>query len=198
MNCQHFAAALVDEHLAPPPGLQAHLSRCPECAALARLHASATALRLAEPPLPAPLEAGAIYAEVGRRRRRRQRGAGLAATAALALLALTVSTWREVPVPLPEAVSEGGVAVEGSAQVVRTGAETSAGGGEEAAPSLAVLFHQVDTYTRTQPVREDAVYAPFGALAAWVRPPDATALDAAPFATALAAFYPSQSRLTVE
>jgi hypothetical protein len=79
--------------------------------------------------------------------------------------------------------------LEGSLQVEQP---TQAAQGEVA--SLGLLFDEVHGYTRTHPSVEDAMYQPFGALAAWVRPPDSTALDAEPFQSALAAFHVPKSQ----
>jgi hypothetical protein len=192
MSCQDFAAALVDERLPRPPGFHAHLEQCAACRALAGLHASARSLRLPDPPVPATIPREAILGEVRRRQHRRRGVAGASATAAVVALVLLVSPRERAPVPAePEPVAAG--PLEGS---LRAGAPVGAapvGQGSEAA-SLQALFDEVHGYTRTHPSVEDEAYAPFGALAAWVRPPDVTALDSEPFRTALAAIHVSQSR----
>jgi hypothetical protein len=182
MSCQDIAAALLDERLPRPPGFQAHLEQCARCRALAGLQASATSLRLPEPPAPAPLPREAILGEVRRRQLRRRGVASAAATAAVALLVLLVSPREVTPVSGDVEPVVGGPA-EGSLR---------ASSGE--ARSLEGLFDEVHGYTRTDPGVEDAMYQPFGALAVWVRPPDSTALDAEPFQTALAAFRVSRSQ----
>ncbi|QRN93630.1 hypothetical protein JRI60_31200 [Archangium violaceum] len=191
MSCQDVTAALLDESLPRPPGFQAHLEQCAGCRALAGLHASAASLRLPEPPAPAPLPREAILGEVRRRQHFRRGVASAAATAAVALLVLLVSPRAVTPVsgegePVVGGPLEGSLRVE---QPVRT---APAGRGEVL--SLGVLFDQVHGYTRTNPSVEDAMYQPFGTLAVWVRPPDATALDGEPFQTALAAFHVSRSQ----
>lgn len=192
MSCQDFAAALVDERLPRPPGFQAHLAQCAACRALAGLHASASSLRLPDPPVPASIPREAILGEVRRRQHRRRRVASVSATAAVVALVLLVSPRMRTPV----SVDTGPVAagpLEGSLRAGEPMGEAPVGQGSEA-PSLAALFDEVHGYTRTNPSIEDETYAPFGALAAWVRPPDVTALDSEPFRTALAAFHVSQSR----
>jgi hypothetical protein len=62
---------------------------------------------------------------------------------------------------------------------------------EAEADSLGLLLEEVDGYTRHNPVVQDETYAPFGALALWVRPPDTIALDDRPFRAALAPLHPS-------
>lgn len=192
MSCQDIAAALVDERLPRPPGLQAHLERCAACRALAGLHASASSLRLPDPPAPAPLPREAILGEVRRRQSRRRRVASASAIAAVAALVLLVSPRVRTPVPLETGPVVGGP-IEGSPRAGRPVEEARVGQGREVV-SLGVLFDEVHGYTRANPSVEDETYQPFGALAAWVRPPDVTALDSEPFQTALAAFHVSRSR----
>jgi hypothetical protein len=192
MSCQDFAAALVDERLPRPPGFQAHLEQCAACRALAGLHASATSLRLPDPPVPAPIPREAILGEVRRRQHRRRVVGSVTATAAVVALVLLVAPRGRTPVPIETEPVVGGP-LEGSLRAGEPVAEAPVGQGSEVA-SLGVLFDEVYGYTRTNPSLEDEMYAPFGALAAWVRPPDVTALDAEPFQTALAAFHVSQSR----
>ncbi|QRK07251.1 hypothetical protein JQX13_45625 [Archangium violaceum] len=170
MSCQDIAAALVDERLPRPPDFQAHLERCAACRSLARLHASASALQLPEPPAPAPFAREAILGEVRRRQHRRRRVASATATAAVVTLFLLVSPRVRTPVSVEDTPVVGGAA-EGSLRVeqpVRTAPE---GQGSEVA-SIGALFGEVYGYTRTHPSVEDEMYQPFGALAVWVRPPD--------------------------
>lgn len=192
MSCQDFAAALVDERLPRPAGLQAHLAQCAACRALAGLHASASSLRLPDPPVPAPIPREAILGEVRRRQHRRRTVAGAGAIAAVVALVLLVAPGVRTPVPIETEPVVGGP-IEGSLRAGEPVAEAPVGEGSEAVP-LEVLFDEVHGYTRTNPSVEDETYAPFGALAAWVRPPDVTALDSEPFQTALSAFHVSQSR----
>ncbi len=166
MSCHDVAEALVDERLPRPPGLQAHLERCPECRALARLHASATLLGLPEPPPPAPISREAIFGVVRRRRRRRRIVVGTAATCALAALVLFAWPRLAPPVPLGDAPLSG---VEHPVLVVQPERSTAS---EPA--SLGLLMAEVYGYTRGNPSVEDALYRPFGTLALWVRPPDAS------------------------
>ncbi len=193
MSCQDFAAALVDERLPRPPGFQAHLEQCAACRALAGLHASASSLRLPDPPVPARIAREAILGEVRRRQHRRRVVAGASATAAVVALVLLVSPWgQRTPVSVDtEPVVAG--PLEGSLRAGAPVAVAPVGQGSEAV-SLEELVDEVRGYTRTNPSVEDAAYAPFGALAAWVRPPDVTALDSEPFQTALAALQVSRSR----
>jgi len=188
-RCQDFAAALVDERLPRPPGLEEHLRRCDGCRALAGLHASATSLRLPDPPAPAPLAREAILGEVRRRQHRRRVVGSVTATAAVVALVLLVSPRVRTPVPLETEPVVGGPS-ELSLQVGQPGAsEPTAEPGQEETGSLAELFGEVHGYTRTHPSVADEMYAPFGALTAWVRPPDSTALESEPFRTALVAFH---------
>ncbi|HEX5750415.1 MAG TPA: hypothetical protein VFZ09_29570 [Archangium sp.] len=184
MSCQDFAAALVDERLPRPPGFQAHLEQCAACRALAGLHASANSLRLPDPPVPARIPREAILGEVRRRQHRRRRVASGTATAAVVALVLLVSPRVRTPVSVENEPVVGGP-VEGSLRAGEPVAEAPVGQGSEVV-SLEVLVDEVHGYTRTNPSVEDEAYAPFGALAAWVRPPDVTALDSEPFQTALA------------
>lgn len=191
MSCQDLAAALVDESLPRPPGFQAHLEQCAECRALARLQASATALRLPTPPVPAAIPREAILGEVRRRQHRRRTVASATATAAVVALVLLVSPRMRTPEPVDtEPVGGPGelyLPVEPSARHAQAGQEAEV-------VSIGVLFDEVHGYTRTNPSVEDETYQPFGALAAWVRPPDSTALEAEPFRTALAAFHVPRSQ----
>jgi predicted anti-sigma-YlaC factor YlaD len=179
MSCQDFAAALVDEHLPRPPGLEAHLEGCAACRSLARLHSSAASLRLPEPPAPAAIPREAILGVVRRRQHRRRMVASAGATAAVAALVLLVSP------------HVGGGPAEGYVPVEQPTRTAPRGQGSELV-SIGELFDEVHGYTRTNPSVADETYQPFGALAAWVRPPDNTALDAEPFQSALAAFHVSQ------
>ncbi|HYO72406.1 MAG TPA: hypothetical protein VEU33_40675 [Archangium sp.] len=192
MSCQDFAAALVDERLPRPPGFQAHLEQCAACRALADLHASATSLRLPDPPVPAHVSREAILGEVRRRQFRRRMVASGAASAALVALVLLVSPRVRTPVPIETDPVVAGP-LEGSLRAGEPVGEAPVGQGSELV-SLEVLVDEVHGYTRTNPSVADEAYEPFGALAAWVRPPDVTALDSEPFRTALAVLQVSRSR----
>jgi len=194
MSCHEVAAALVDEHLPPPPGMGAHLEHCAACRSLARLHASARGLELSEPPVPAAFSPEAIRGVVRRRQRRRRWTAGVGAAGAAVLLAVLVSTR---PGPSSSGLEDTPVVggpLEGSLQRVAERAPAASGddSGQPAPLFMARLLGEVRGYTRTRPGVEDPAYGAFGPLAAWVRPPDATALEAEPFRTALAAFHVSQ------
>jgi hypothetical protein len=161
-RCRDIAAAVVDERLPRPADFDAHVAGCPECAALARLHASASRLRLPAPPPLAPVPRSAIVGEVRRRQHRRRMATGAVASVSLAALVL---------LGLPRA------------QPVRpTGEPASA---REVVP-LTRLMDEVSGYTRRDLSVSDETYAPFGQLALWVRPPGSTALEARPFRAALA------------
>lgn len=192
MSCHDFAAALVDERLPRPPGLRAHLEQCAACRSLAGLHASATSLRLPEPPAPAAITREAILGEVRRRQHRRRMVASVGATAAVVALVLFVAP--RVGAPVSDSVEPGvGGPVEGSLRVEQP-QRTVSPEQEGEVVSIGELFREVHGYTRTRPSVEDETYEPFGALAVWVRPPDSTALDAEPFRTALAAFQVPKSQ----
>jgi hypothetical protein len=178
MNCHDVAAAIVDEALPRPDGFRAHLEQCPRCRELARLHASASNLRLPGPPELAPLAPQAVMGEVRRRQRRRRALAGAAVTGAVAAVALLAIPQTVTPVaPLPPLAER----MEAEARPSE----------EEELHSLGLLLEEVDGYTRRNPAVQDETYAPFGALALWVRPPDNIALDDRPFRTALAPLHPS-------
>jgi hypothetical protein len=163
MSCHDVAEALVDERLPRPPGWQAHLERCPECRALARLHAAAHALRLPEPPVADVIPRDSILGVVRRRQHRRRLVASTAATCGIAALVLLVT-----PRPRPSGPGDEAsfAPVEQTVQRVRPESSEPA--------SLGLLLSEVHGYTRTRPSIEDDMYRPFGALALWVRPPDAT------------------------
>jgi len=188
-RCQDIAAALVDERLPRPPGLEEHLRECAACRALAGLHASATSLRLPEAPAPAPLPREAILGEVRRRQHRRRVVGSVTASAAVVALVLLVSPRERTRVPLEiDPVVGGPSEFSLQAEQPRPSERTTVPTQEEAG-SLAALFGEVHGYTRTDPSLADEMYEPFGALTAWVRPPDSTALDSEPFRTALVAFH---------
>ncbi|HEX8819677.1 MAG TPA: hypothetical protein VF794_07145 [Archangium sp.] len=168
MSCQDIAAALVDERLPRPPGFEAHLRQCAECRALAGLHASATSLRLPDPPEPAAIPREAILGEVRRRQHRRRMVGSVTATAAVVALVLLVSPRVRTPVPLDSGVGGPSELSLRAGRPVPSGELTA----RSETVSLAVLFDEVHGYTRTNPSVQDETYAPFGALAAWVRPPD--------------------------
>ncbi len=182
MSCQDIAAALVDERLPRPPDWKAHLEQCAECRTLASLHASATRLRLAEPSAVAPLAPGAILGEVRRRQHRRRAVAGVASTAALATLMLLV-----LPRAPTRSVEDSGPGAPGELSATVSQAEAT----EPA--SVGLLLGEVYGYARTNPAVEDETYGAFGALAAWVRPAESSALDAEPFVSVLQPLYSRDS-----
>jgi hypothetical protein len=148
-------------------------------------------LRLPDPPEPAAIPREAILGEVRRRQHRRRVAASITASAAAVALVLLVSPSVRMPVSVESTPVMGGP-LEGSLRIEQPTPAAPAGQGEVA--SIGLLFDEVYGYTRTNPSVEDAMYEPFGALAAWVRPPDSTALDAEPFQTALAAFHVPKSQ----
>lgn len=172
MSCQDFAAALVDERLPRPPGLEAHLEQCAACRSLAGLHESAASLRLPEPPVPAAIPREAILGVVRRRQHRRRMVASASATAAVAALVLLVSPHVGTRGPVDEAPVVGGP-TEGYLPVEQPVSTAPRGQGSEVV-SIGELFDEVHGYTRTNPSVADETYQPFGALAVWVRPPDST------------------------
>ncbi|MDY7230755.1 hypothetical protein [Hyalangium rubrum] len=176
MTCHDVAAAIVDEGLPRPVGFQAHLDQCPRCRELARLHASASKLRLASPPALAPIPRQAVLGEVRRRHHRRRALAGVAVTGAVAAVALLVMPPRVQPVPASEMVTQ--------AELVS----------EVEPASIGLLIDEVESYTRRNPSVRDETYAPFGALALWVRPPDTVALEDRPFRTAIAPLHASPTQ----
>src|SRR5689334_8636081 len=99
MSCHLFAAALVDESLPRSRELQAHLSWCAECRELSRLHATASRLRLPEPPSLVPVPREAVLGEVRRRQRRRRAVAGTLAASVLCLFVLQVAPRQQIPAP---------------------------------------------------------------------------------------------------
>lgn len=203
MNCQDYAAALLGGET-PPAEALVHGRECPRCRSLSGLHASAHALRLAEPPASAPISYQAILGEVRRRQTRRRRVAGVGAVAALTLVAVFLSTRASLPRSAPEeAPLAGGVAVEGSAQIVQPSSDSAHDSRQEEvavreATSSGDLLAEVEGYTHSSPGLEDAVYRPFGALPFWVHPAESLALESYPFQTALAAVAVSRSPRAVE
>ncbi|HEX8700437.1 MAG TPA: hypothetical protein VF815_16430 [Myxococcaceae bacterium] len=181
MNCHEASAAIVDEGFSRPPGFRAHLEQCPRCQELARLHASAINLRLPGPPAIESISRREVLSEVRRRKHLRRAVAGAAVTAAVATGVLFMLTGTEpaaVPAPGP--------------LIAQRTEKPPAPLVEEAEPaSLGLLLEEIDGYTRRNPAVQDETYAPFGALALWVRPPDSIALDDRPFRTALAPLHPA-------
>jgi hypothetical protein len=184
MSCDDVAAAIVDEGLPRPPGFQAHLEQCPKCRELARLQASASMLRLPVPPPLAPVPRQSILGEVRRRQHRRRAVAGVAVLGAVTTLLLFVVPRQAPTVPIAEVPLTRGVsgAVEAEPATVEP---------VDMLPSLALLLDEVESYTQRDLTFNDETYAPFGALALWVRPPEPIALNDRPFRTALAPLHPS-------
>lgn len=184
MICDAVAAVIVDEGLPRPAELQAHLEQCPRCRELARLHASASALRLPGPAPLAPVPRQSILGEVRRRQYRRRAVAGAAVIGAVAALVLFVMPRRVTPVPVthvpPERVASRSVEPEPVAPEP-----------VDMLPSLALLLEEVEGYTQRDLTFDDETYAPFGTLALWVRPPEPIALNDRPFRRALAPLHPS-------
>jgi hypothetical protein len=184
MSCDDVAAVIVDEGLPRPAEFQAHLEQCPRCRELARLHASASMLRLPGPPPLAPVPRQSILGEVRRRQQRRRAVAGATVVGAVATLVFFVIPRQAPTVPVmdtsPESVASGTVEPEMVAP------ETMA-----MLSSLALLLEEVEGYTQRDLTFDDETYAPFGALPLWVRPPEPIALNDRPFRTALAPLHPS-------
>lgn len=177
MSCDDAAAAILDEGLPRSEAFQAHLEQCPRCRELARLHASASELKLPGPPSLAPISRQSVLGEVRRRHRRRRAAAGAAVVGAVAAVALFVMPRSETMEPVTEAPLETPMERETTLM-----AEV---------PSIELLFQEVEAYTQRELTFEDETYAPFGALALWVRPSTPTALNERPFRTALAPLHPS-------
>ncbi|MFY1829789.1 hypothetical protein ACN47A_27985 [Myxococcus fulvus] len=189
MRCHDVAPILLESSPPGTPEVRAHLEGCEECRTLAAVHASASRLRLpVTPPLP-PVTREAVLGEVRRREVRRRVVAGVVASCCV--LALTWLTRPEPPVPH---VSEDAyVQVHDTAprsELELRRADTEAEVEPEALAqwgraSLSDLFTEVRGYTRRDAVYRDDLYRPFGAMAAWLRPPDSRALEAPPFRTAI-------------
>jgi len=171
MSCDDVAAAIVDEGLPRPPEFRAHLEQCPRCRELARLQASASMLRLPVPPPLAPVPHQSILGEVRRRQHRRRAAAGVAVLGAVATLLFFVMPRQAPTVPVAK--------VPATPEPV------------DIWPSLALLVDEVESYTQRDLTFNDETYAPFGALALWVRPPEPIALNDRPFRRALAPLHPS-------
>jgi hypothetical protein len=178
MNCHEVAAAIVDEALPRPEGFQAHLDQCAQCRELARLHASASKLRLPGPPELAPIARQSVLGEVRRRQHRRRAFTLAAVTGVVTGLMLVIPRTQE-PVPSLHRAEAQAVSPESPSEE------------QVELASLGLLLEEVDGYTRRNPSVQDGTYAPFGALALWVRPPDNIALDDRPFRTALSPLHPS-------
>jgi hypothetical protein len=174
MSCDEVAAAIVDDGLPRPADFQAHLDQCPRCRELARLQASASALRLLGPPPLEPISQQALQGEVRRRQHRRRAVAGAAVVGAVAVLALFIMP-RQVPT----------VPVMDMDMPPATGLVL---------PPIDLLIEEVQGYTQRDPTFDDETYAPFGMLAVWVRPPTAVALNDRPFQRALAPLHPSPTQ----
>jgi hypothetical protein len=179
MSCDEVAAAIVDEGLPRPAEFQAHLEQCPRCRELARLQASASKLRLPGPPPLAPVPHESILGEVRRRQHRRRAVAGAAVVGAVATLAFFVMPRQAPTVPVTVMPPE------------RVVAETVEPETVAMLSSLSLLFDEVEGYTQRDLSFDDETYAPFGALALWVRPPEPIALNDRPFRAALAPLHPS-------
>lgn len=156
MNCELAEAALLDEALPRPDGLEAHLASCPHCQAVGRAHRSALRLRgqslsrthrrpLAEVRRRAGVVFGLLLAVGG--------GVGWYELERAEVPAVAVAPTPVAPLEQP------------AMQVVA----------EEAAPhpellALAALAAQVATDTAREP-RDDALLKKvFGALPRWTAP----------------------------
>jgi hypothetical protein len=184
MSCDDVAAAILDEGLPRPPEFQAHLEQCPRCRELAGLQASASMLRLPVPPPLTPVPRQSILGEVRRRQHRRRAVAGVAVLGAVATLVLFVVPRQAPTVPVAEVPLESVVS-----EAVKPEPATSEP--VDIWPSLALLIDEVESYSERDLAFNDETYAPFGALALWVRPPEPIALNDRPFRTALAPLHPS-------
>lgn len=184
MSCDDVAAAIVDEGLPRPPEFQAHLEQCPQCRELARLQASASMLSLPVPPPLVPVPRQSILGEVRHRQHRRRAAAGVAVLGAVATLVLFVVTRQAPSVPVADVPAE---------RVVSAAVKPEPAAPEpvDMFPSLSLLLDEVEGYTQRDLTFDDETYAPFGALALWVRPPQPIALNDRPFRTALAPLHPS-------
>ena len=171
MSCDDVAAAIIDEGFPRPADFQSHLEQCPQCRELARLHASASALRLAGPPPLPPVPSQSILGEVRRRHLRRRAVAGAAVAGAIAAVVLFMTPRAEKAVPVTDAP-------------VTELAEL---------PRIDLLLEEVEGYTQRDLTFNDESYAAFGLLAVWVRTPEPTALDERPFRAALAPLHSSHS-----
>lgn len=184
MSCDEVAAAIVDEGLPRPAEFQAHLEQCPRCRELARLQASASKLRLPAPPPLAPVPHKSILGEVRRRQHRRRAVAGVAVMGAVATLVFFVMPRQAPTVPVTVMPPERVVAETVEPEVVAPEAMAMLS-------SLTSLIGEVEGYTQRDLTFEDGTYAPFGALALWVRPPEPIALNDRPFRAALTPLHPS-------
>ncbi|AKF86356.1 hypothetical protein MFUL124B02_25580 [Myxococcus fulvus 124B02] len=189
MRCHDVAPILLESSPPWPPAVRAHLEGCEDCRTLAAVHASASRLHLPVTPPLTPVTREAVLGEVRRRKVRRRVAAGVVAS--FCLLGLTWLTRSESPVPR---VSEDAyVQVDAAAprsELELRRADTEAEVEPEALAqwgraSLSDLFTEVRGYTRRDAVYRDDLYRPFGAMAAWLRPPDSRALEAPPFRTAI-------------
>ncbi len=184
MSCDDVAAAIVDEGLPRTTEFHAHLEQCPRCRELARLHASASVLRLPGPPPLAPVPPQSILGEVRRRQYRRRAVAGAAVAGAVATLVFFVMPRQAPTVPVTHVPAERGVAE--TVEPERVAPEAIA-----MLSSLTLLLDEVEGYTQRDLTFNDETYAPFGTLALWVRPPEPMALNDRPFRAALAPLHPS-------
>lgn len=141
MSCQPFQAAILDEQLPRPQGLDQHLSSCPWCQELSSAHLAALTLRGLIPGTHPRARPSAVLSRLG-------------VAAALLLLLAGVATWwtsRQRAVP---AVPSAEVFTEAHAAWLVLWAEQD----------LAALDAERDLLER------DRAYAPFGRLAQWMSP----------------------------
>ncbi|MFY2558046.1 hypothetical protein ACN469_10480 [Corallococcus terminator] len=204
MRCHDVATILLES--APPwaPEARAHLEGCEDCRALAAGHASASALRLPQPPPLAPVPREAVLCVVRRRKVRRRVVAGAAASCCVVLLTWLSSS--ESPSPeSPALQSEYAEVFEpGTAPHPELGLRRAEGMDDvdlgavarlvrEERGSLSWLVTEVRGYSRRDVVARDDTYKPFGTMAAWLRPPDSRALETPPFRTAVLSFDSQES-----
>ncbi|NTX07968.1 hypothetical protein [Myxococcus sp. CA040A] len=206
MRCHDVATALLESSPPWPPEARAHLEGCEDCRTLAAVHASASGLRLPQPPPLAPVPREAVLREVRRRKVRRRAVAGVVASFCVGLV-----TWLsglEAPSsPGAPALQEARVELpdeSGTAPHPELGLRRAEGADDvdldsvaravrAERGSLSWLVTEVRGYSRRDVVFRDDTYKPFGTMAAWLRPPDSRALENPPFRTAVLPLNPQES-----
>jgi len=147
--CERFAAALLEDDAPRDAELQAHLASCSGCRALRRVHELTSKLSRGVPDDP-PLSP-IVLAQVVRVVRRRRLGRAAAGSLALASSCAALLWLRPTPGAPPLA---------------------------PAAADVFQLMAQVEGFASRDVVRQDTSYDAFGAVATWVAPEAARALDA--------------------
>lgn len=204
MRCHDVATVLLESSPPWTPETRAHLEGCEDCRALAQGHASASGLRLPQPPPLAPVPREAVLREVRRRKVRRRVLAGAVASCGIGLL-----TWLSgpgAPSPAPHAfqAEHAEVFEPDTAPHPELGLRRADGVDDVDLDSLARavraergslswLVTEVRGYSRRDVVARDDTYRPFGTMAAWLRPPDSRALENPPFRTAVLSFESQES-----